>query len=158
VNHLAGNATEARENYAQVLALARTAVHAGNAGAEIEIIYAEIGLGNQQAAAQAAQHAGSIARHFGYGDMLNEVQYALAVMHAKFGDAREAVNGLDALLRLSSSGFTVSVPLLKLDPMWDPIRHDPRFQALLKQYARSVPVSTESAGPISAATTGTGDG
>ncbi|WP_449423691.1 hypothetical protein [Rhodanobacter lindaniclasticus] len=31
------------------------------------------------------------------------------------------------------SGDVISVSLLKLDPAWDPIRHDPRFQALLKQ-------------------------
>jgi hypothetical protein len=32
-----------------------------------------------------------------------------------------------------------SPALLWLDPSWDPIRHDPRFQALLKQYAKYRP-------------------
>jgi hypothetical protein len=27
------------------------------------------------------------------------------------------------------------VPLLKLDPVWDPLRKDPRFQALIEKYA-----------------------
>jgi hypothetical protein len=37
------------------------------------------------------------------------------------------------------TGRSVSVPLLKLDPTWDPIRNDPRFQALLEKYASDVP-------------------
>ena len=38
------------------------------------------------------------------------------------------------------AGLYVSVSLLKLDPTWDPIRHDLRFQALLKPY-ENVPLS-----------------
>ena len=34
----------------------------------------------------------------------------------------------------------VSVHALRLDPRWDPIRNDPRFQALLVKYANPEPV------------------
>jgi hypothetical protein len=37
------------------------------------------------------------------------------------------------------TGRSVSVPLLKLDPTWDPIRNDPRFQALLEKYSSDAP-------------------
>lgn len=44
-------------------------------------------------------------------------------------------------LLASPQGAVVSVPLLKMDPTWDPIRDDPRFQALLKKYTNVVPVA-----------------
>jgi hypothetical protein len=34
---------------------------------------------------------------------------------------------------LAGPGF-LSVHTLRLDPRWDPIRNDPRFQALLEKY------------------------
>ncbi len=51
-------------------------------------------------------------------------------------------------------GVSYSPVLLWLDPAWDPIRHDPRFQALLKKYARykPAPATTASAAATSAST------
>ena len=39
-------------------------------------------------------------------------------------------------------GTIYSPVLLWLDPLWDPIRHDPAFEALLQQYAKYKPAMT----------------
>jgi serine/threonine-protein kinase len=55
----------------------------------------------------------------------------LAQIHTLVGDYEAAIDGLDYLLSIPS---WVSVPYLRLDPMWDPLRDHPRFQALLETY------------------------
>lgn len=54
----------------------------------------------------------------------------LAEVSAHCGKAADAINILHEQLSAPSGGF-VSIPLLKIDPMWDPIRNDPGFQQLL---------------------------
>jgi TolB-like protein/Flp pilus assembly protein TadD len=61
-----------------------------------------------------------------------EISNTAAEVHAILGDAGGAVAILDGLLQKPSS---VTVPLLKMNPIWDPIRNDSRFQALLDKYS-----------------------
>ncbi|HET9858032.1 MAG TPA: hypothetical protein VFP99_09370, partial [Chthoniobacterales bacterium] len=56
---------------------------------------------------------------------------AAAEIHGIFGNAADAVSLLDGLLQRPSD---VTVPVLKINPIWDSIRNDPRFQALLDKY------------------------
>jgi serine/threonine-protein kinase len=56
---------------------------------------------------------------------------ALAEIYAWVGEQDEALRLLDHLLNVPS-GLTVWS--LKLDPAWDPLRKDPRFQALIDKY------------------------
>ena len=56
----------------------------------------------------------------------------LAEIYAWVGEYDEAFRVLDHLLH-TPNGMTV--PLLKLDPAWDPLRKDPRFQALIDKYS-----------------------
>ena len=60
-----------------------------------------------------------------------QITQSAAEIHAIFGDATDAVALLDGLLQRPGQ---VTVAILKLDPVWDPIRKDPRFQALLDKY------------------------
>jgi TolB-like protein/Flp pilus assembly protein TadD len=57
---------------------------------------------------------------------------ALAEIYAWVGEHDEALRLLDHLLTVPNG---LTVPLLKLDPVWDPLRKDPRFQALIDKYA-----------------------
>jgi TolB-like protein/Tfp pilus assembly protein PilF len=54
----------------------------------------------------------------------------LAEVSAHCGMAADAINILHQQLSAPTGG-PVSIPLVKIDPMWDPIRNDPAFQQLL---------------------------
>src|SRR6266446_4478900 len=56
---------------------------------------------------------------------------SLAQIYAWTGEFDEAFRLLDHLL-VVPNGLTV--PMLKLEPMWDPLRKDPRYQALIDKY------------------------
>jgi hypothetical protein len=57
---------------------------------------------------------------------------ALAQIYAWTGETDQALQLIDQSLS-TPNGVTVS--FLALDPMWDPLRDDPRFQALIDRYA-----------------------
>jgi TolB-like protein/Tfp pilus assembly protein PilF len=61
-----------------------------------------------------------------------EITASAAEIHAIIGDGAGAVTILDGLLSRPSP---VTVPVLKINPIWDSIRKDPRFQALLDKYS-----------------------
>ncbi|HXP35191.1 MAG TPA: hypothetical protein VN827_06570, partial [Chthoniobacterales bacterium] len=60
-----------------------------------------------------------------------EITEGVAEVCAIVGENARAIELLDGLLGRPSS---VTVPLLKLSPIWDPLRKDPRFQALIDKY------------------------
>ena len=55
----------------------------------------------------------------------------LAQIYTWTGEFDEAFRLLDHLFTVPSN---LTVPMLKLDPGWDPLRHDPRYQALIDKY------------------------
>ena len=62
-----------------------------------------------------------------------EIMASMAEVHAILGNNAYAIEILEGLLSRPS---WVAVEGLKVDPVWDPLRNDPRFQALLKKYGR----------------------
>ena len=53
----------------------------------------------------------------------------MADIYALLGDADHAIPILKRLLQIPY-GFAITPALLRLDPIWDQIRNDPRFQEL----------------------------
>ena len=54
----------------------------------------------------------------------------MALIYAQLGDADNAIPILKKWIHVPSS-TSITPTLLRIDPDWDPIRNDPRFQQLL---------------------------
>jgi serine/threonine-protein kinase len=59
-----------------------------------------------------------------------EEEENMAQIYALLGDADHAIPILKRLLQIPC-GFVITPALLRLDPVWDPIRNDPRFEKLV---------------------------
>jgi serine/threonine-protein kinase len=57
---------------------------------------------------------------------------ALAQIYAWTGEFDEAFRLFDHLLTVPNN---LTVPMFKLDPAWDPLRKDPRYQSLIDKYS-----------------------
>jgi TolB-like protein len=58
-----------------------------------------------------------------------------AAVYARLGRVDLVLPTLERLRSLPGGGQEVSASVLKLDPVWDKVRDDPRFQAEIKRYA-----------------------
>ncbi len=54
----------------------------------------------------------------------------LARTEARVGESDAAIDHLRQLLD-APAGSVVAVPILRIDPAWNPLRKDPRFQKLI---------------------------
>jgi serine/threonine-protein kinase len=90
---------------------------------------AEAGLGQRDKAVAEAQHVVALVPEA--SDLLEGPtwQEYLAKVYAINGDAAHALPLAEHLLK--TNGNTLTSAMLKLDPVWDPIREDPGFQKLV---------------------------
>jgi serine/threonine-protein kinase len=92
--------------------------------------YAYAGAGRRERAMRLGQRAVALrplSKDTWYGvDMVRN----LAVVYALLGEADSTVKQLRILLSVPS---WISIPSLRADPTWDPIREDPGFRALLER-------------------------
>src|SRR5262249_13589510 len=95
---------------------------------------AEIGLGHVDEAL--ALVAKALAMMESSGDRLYLVSSSqlYAGVYASAGRADLATPLIDRLLSDAGSGDQYSARLLGIDPVWDPIRKDPLFEALVKKH------------------------
>jgi len=60
-----------------------------------------------------------------------QLTVSLAQIYAQTGENNQATQLLEHSIHTPNG---ITVPILKLDPIWDPLRKDPRFQALIDKY------------------------
>jgi TolB-like protein len=119
---------------------AALAKHPGVIGNLQQVAWVDVCLGRNADAIAAARRMSevmSLSRDAYFG------AYALAGLaevEAHAGAKDQALRLLDQLMAIPA-GEVISLARLKLDPVWDPLRSDPRFQALLKKYAAAQPVT-----------------
>jgi tetratricopeptide (TPR) repeat protein len=93
----------------------------------VEQSWVELCLGRNDAAIRLAQRATELlplGRDAYYGAYYLS---ALAQINAQAGRLDEAITLIEQLLSVPAGG-ALSIERLKLDPVWDPLRNDPRFQ------------------------------
>lgn len=100
-------------------------------GGSLDQVYAKLGRG-AEAVRVAEQELELTREHRDVFAATFSIQ-RLAEVYLLVGEQDAALEQLEWLL--SHPSF-LSVPLLRVDPLWDPLRSNPRFQALLAKYQR----------------------
>jgi serine/threonine-protein kinase len=105
-----------------------------NPAAHIALGLAYAGLGKTDLAKAEARRAMELAPLSQNAMVATAFAGGAAEIYTKVGDNDEALKLLGLLLAMPA-GREVSVPLLRVDPTWDPLRKDTRFERLLQQYS-----------------------
>jgi len=122
---------------------AELAKHPDAIGNLQQVAWVDVCLGRNAEAIAAARRASevmSVAKDAYFGAY---TLAGLAEVEAHAGAKDDSLKLVEQLLAMPA-GEVMSVTRLKLDPVWDPLRGDPRFQALLKKYAAAQPVAATS--------------
>ena len=162
LHRLAGDAAHAKPLFEQALPLLRAQLtaQAGNDMTDaivwINIADVELGLGHTAAGLAAIVRAQAVVTRT--NDHINSASAmpAFASLYAEAGRPDLAVPLFEKALAMPVIGSFYSPVMLWIDPALDPIRHDPRFQALLNQYAKYKPAVIPVAVPVSSSSAAEG--
>ena len=130
---LLGNADTAREFFEKAAQEARQALREAPqlAPNHSALAAAAAGLGQKDLALQENQAAYElVAKDRFWAPPFLE---ARAEIYTRFNNLDQAIDLLDELLAMPYD-YPIPVPLLRLEPRWQPLRDHPRFEALLEKY------------------------
>ena len=103
-----------------------------NANRHVELAQALAWLGEKEAAVAEATRAAELLPESKDAFEGPSITEAVAAVHCIIGNTDRAIELLDGLLSRPSA---TSVAMLKINPIWDPLRQDPRFQNLIAKYS-----------------------
>jgi len=128
-----GDDTKAREAFLKAKSIFAEQAKLKSDEPEFHIHLAKVNawLGDKDAALAEAQRAMELRPESRDAFEGPQITAQVAEVYSILGDKDEAIEMLEGLLNRPSE---VTVATLKLDPAWDPLRNDPRFQALLIKY------------------------
>ena len=134
VRSLAGDKEGARQAYLEGKARLelRQQQEPGNYSIASSLGFCEAGLGNKEAALREGERAMSLlpaSEDPVFGPLAEE---NLAGIEAQVGEVERAIGRIERLLITPYGAFPLSQALLRLDPLWDPLRQHPRFKALVE--------------------------
>jgi eukaryotic-like serine/threonine-protein kinase len=141
-----GDSASARTHYdaARVLLEDSSAAYPQNGPIRAALGLAYAGLGRRDDALREARTAMQLAQ-LSEAHMLATALMGLAVeVFIRAGAHDEALELMELLLSIPA-GREISVPLLRIEPMFDPLRSDPRFDELVRRYSRALTSSSASA-------------
>ena len=140
IEQFAGNRDAAREQYqnARVLLLAAMSKNHDEPQMHAELGAVSAALGLREEALREAQRALDLEppEKSARAGLLWQVN--LALVHARLGNHDEAIATLERVMAMPNSGDAISPWQLKLDPIWDPLRKNPRFEKLSRPSASKV--------------------
>jgi serine/threonine-protein kinase len=108
--------------------VARGATAFGRRGDDLALAYA--GLGRKDEAVRTIESAVETAPIYLGPERGVSLADDLAEIYLMVGEYEAAIDQLEYLLSVPS---TITIPLLRVDPLYDPLRDHPRFQALLER-------------------------
>jgi TolB-like protein/cytochrome c-type biogenesis protein CcmH/NrfG len=139
---LAGDIAVARATYQKSVEDFRRQLEKGALGSYVEAYTrgslgaAYAGLGEATSAIAEGQKAIGLLPSSKNPEFGHDLEDEMAHIYAQLGDADHAIPMLKRLLRTHYPSATFLTPAtLRLDPIWDPIRKDPRFQELIAENA-----------------------
>ncbi|UCC83233.1 MAG: tetratricopeptide repeat protein, partial [Gemmatimonadota bacterium] len=110
------------------VAVSRGATAFGRLGDDLALAYA--GLGRKDEAVRTIESAVETAPIYLGAERGVSLADDLAEIYVRVGEYEAAIDQLEYLLSVPS---VITIPLLRVDPLWDPLRDHPRFQALLER-------------------------
>jgi serine/threonine-protein kinase len=134
----AGETAEATAAYSEVATRARAALveRPNDADLHLALGFAYAGLGRKPEAVAEGERA--VALMPVAGDALTGADMLAnqAQLYVRVGQPDQAIALIERVLSMPA-GAILSSAVLRIDPIWDPLRDDPRFKALLLKYPSS---------------------